>query len=169
MSRTLSSTALQSIFAQETDEVWITLLEISHPDLASDLYISSDPTTTLGSGEYGTTSNSQDYTFLPFSLTLAPQNENLIARARLTIDNVSRDLIAAVIEASNSPPVVNIKIVLASDPDTVEFQFLSLNMNNVNADATTLEADLFPKILQGEAFPSESFTFADFPGLYGGL
>lgn len=169
MSRDLSTTALQSIYDQETSEVWVVLLEITHPDLAETVYLSSDPTTTLADGNYGTESNGNDYVFLPFRFFLQPQTENLLARAKIRIDNVSRDLIRSVLDAQNEPPEVDVKVVLASAPDTIEFQISNLLMDNVRASATELEADLFPKILQGEQFPFETFSVADFPGLYGGL
>lgn len=169
MSRDLSSTAIESLNAQETNEVWVSLLEITHPDLAETIYLSNDPTTTLADGNYGTESNGNDYIFLPFKPFIAPQTENLLARAKIRMDNVSRDIIRSILDAQNEPPSINLKVVLASAPNVIQFSMIGYSMDNVRASATDLEADLFPKILQGEQFPFETFSVADFPGLYGGF
>lgn len=168
MSRAVSNTLKAAVFEQETSEAFIILIKIEHDDLAEDILISSDPTETLTTGVKGTTSNSLEYVQLPFQLTLQEQTENLLARAKLTIDNIDRSIITAIRTATNNPPIVTISIVLASDPDTVEISIPNLRLNNIKATASTVEGELQPQIIQGEQFPIDTFNQADFPGVFGG-
>ena len=169
MSRPISSTFRQEVFAQQTGECWIILLQISHPDLSDDIFISSDATQLLPIvGARGTISNGQEYIFLPFDLTLQEQNDNLLAKAILQIDNVDRSIIAAIRQASGEPPRMTIRIVLASDTDTIEIEMPNLEFNNIYANQSTVQGELRPKILQGEQFPNKTFNQADFPGVFGG-
>lgn len=167
MSRSVSSTLTEQIFAQDMDEVVITLIEITHDDLSEPIYVSSDPTETLSTGVKGTISNSIEYAQIPFQLTLQEQTDNLLARAKLSIDNINREIMLAIRQANNSPPNVTIKIVLASDPDTVEIEIPNLQLNNITGTAAVVEGELQPKILQGETFPRNTFNKSNFPGVFG--
>ena len=168
MSRSVSNTLKEQVFSQEMTDPAIVLITISHNDLSEDIYVSDDPTETLASGFRGTVSNGVDYTHLPFELSLAEQSDNLLSRARLKIDNVNREIILAVRAASNEPPLVNIKIVLASDPNAVEFEIPDLRLNDIRANALIVEGDLQPEIFQSEKFPKNSVNQADFPAVFGG-
>ena len=169
MSRDLSATLTEELLSQEMSEVIVTLLELDHPDFDEVIYLCDNPTETLMDGEYGTTSNSIEYTFLPFQLIEPPQDEDILGRGVLKLDNITRDLIAAVLEVQGDPITVNIKFVLASAPDSIEYQYPAMRMENIRANAFELEADLFPNVLQGEQFPYDSFNNANFPGLYSGF
>lgn len=167
MSRSLSSTLVEEVFAQEMSEVVVALIEITHDDLSEPIRVSSDPTQTLTNGSKGTVHNGDEYVQFPFEVTLPEQSDNLITRAKLKIDNTSREILLAVRQAFNEPPQVSIKIVLASDPDTLEIEIGGLNLNNVKASAFSVEADLEPQILQSEKYPYNTFNQADFPGIFG--
>ena len=64
-------------------------------------------------------------------------------------------------------PIVNIQFVLSSDPDYVEFQIPNLRLDNIKADARVVQGDLMPRIFQGEKFPKNTITLANFPGVFG--
>ena len=167
MSRSVSQTLKSEVFAQEMSDVPIILITISHNDLSEDVTISSDPTETLSSGAYGTTSNGIEYTQLPFEIVLAEQSDNLLTRATIKIDNVSRAIMSAVRAASNEPPEVKVQIVLATDPDTVEVEIDGLLLNDIKATALVVEAYLEPEILQAEKYPKNTINQSDYPGVFG--
>jgi len=169
MSSDLSSNAKEALNAQETDEVFIVLLELSHPDFDETIYLSSDPTTTLLDGDYGTVSNGTDYLFFPFEISLPPQDETFLGKTVLRIDNVTRDIIREVIQIQGEPITVTVKIVLGSDPDSIEIEMPSLRMTNVSANATEMQADLYPRVIQDEQWPYDNFSRSDFPGLFSGF
>ena len=168
MSRSVSNTLKSQVFGQEMDDVAIILISITHSDLSEDIYISSDPTETLSTGVKGTISNSIEYVQFPFEIILQEQTDNLLARATIRIDNISREIMQAVRTASNEPPNVSIQIVLASDPDTAEIEINNLRLNNIKANAFVVEAELQPKIIQGEKYPAYVFNQAEWPGIFGG-
>lgn len=167
MSRTLSSTLKAQIFSQAMDDPIIVLITISHSDLSEDINISSDPTEILSNGSLGTTSNGTEFVHIPFELSLQEQTDNLLARAMLKIDNISREIILAIRTATNDPPIVRIRMVLASDPNTVEIDINNLRLNNIKANAFVVEGELQPKIIQGEKYPGNTINQADFPGVFG--
>lgn len=163
-----SEAMTEEILKQEMTDVYITLLTITHDDLEESLYISSDPTVTLPVAQvYGTVSNGQEYVFLPFQLSLQEQTDNLLARAKISFDNIDRSIMRAIRTISNSPPVINIKIIMASDPDTVEAEIPNLRLNNIRADAFTVEAELLPFVMQNEQYPYKTFSQSGFPGVFG--
>lgn len=166
MSRTLSSTATSAVFSQQTEEVFVTLLEISHADLSETLYVSSDPTTDFGGNVYGTTSNGQNYIFFPFEFRMQEQSDNLISKASLRIDNVTRDIILAIRSVQSEEPQVDIKVVLASAPDDIEFEIPSLKLNNITANAFIVAGELRPVVVQNEQYPYLNFNYSDFAGIY---
>ena len=128
MSRTLSSTLRQALYAQETDEVVACLITVTHADLDEPIRLSTDPTQRIDDGPppiYGTISNGETYSFFPAEVVLAQDIADGDPEARLAIDNTELNLITAlrsIVDAAE----VGIQIVLASDPDTVEAEYPSL-------------------------------------------
>ena len=167
MSRSVSNDFKADVFRQEAEQVFLVLVTITHADLTEDIYIANDPKQTLSTGAKGVISNSIEYVAIPFELFLQEQSDNLITKAKIRIDNVSREILRAVREASGLPPIVNIKIALSDDPDTIEIEIPNLRMNNVTATAYVVEAELLPVIVQSEKYPYDTFNQADFPGIWG--
>ena len=112
MPRPLSSAARAAIFAQETGEAFIFLLELSHPDFTDTLRVCNN-------GE-NVTSNGQTYLWFPFELTLAGETDDTLPRARLRICNVDRRIVQAVRSVASQPVTARIALVMASTPDTIE-------------------------------------------------
>lgn len=157
MSRSVSTAFKQAIFGQETDEVFIILLDVEHDDLVETIRVSSDGVDTVHNGN--------TYAAYPFQLTLPSDPEEGFCSAKLTIDNVHRDIIAAVRQIS-SAPTITMTIVLASDPNTVEAQFSNFRLLNVQYDVLTITGDLSLTPLTAEPYPCGSFLPSNFPGLF---
>lgn len=157
MSRTLSSTAISALYAQETGEVFVVLLTISHEALTQPIYVCSDAVNTVSRG----------ITFIsfPFELQLPDSTGEGPSVARLTIDNVSEE-IESNLRKITSPPSVTIEIVRAAEPDLVETSFPGFILANVKADAAQVQADLVMEDLSIEPFPSDNFVPSLFPGLF---
>lgn len=139
MSRTLSSTALASANAQETDEVWLVLLTIDHDDLEAPLRVVNN--------NANVTSNGQEFIAFPFEIELPGEDPDQPATARLKIDNVDRRVVQA-LRSIASAPTVTIQVILASAPNTVEFSFEGMTLRNAIYDANAITAELtFEQIL----------------------
>lgn len=166
MPRSLSNTFKSAVFAQETNEAFIMLLTITHPDFTDDILVSSDPTQNLPiAGVRGTVSNGLEYVYIPFSLVLPQDDDTGVNRATISIDNVNNDIIEH-IRSADSALAIKFQIVLSSDPDTAEITFDQFKLEHVTYNASTIEGDISIEYFEQEPFPSKTFTPSDFPGMF---
>ena len=152
----VTSALRQSAFAAETDEVWLVLLTLSHPDLTDDIRVVNNPV--------DITSRSKTYVGFAFDLTLPVDSDEQAPVARLTIDNVSRH-IAEAIRSISSAPAVTMDIIRAAAPDTVELTFSGFRLREVQWDALTVSGALVLDDITIEPYPAGVFSPASFPGL----
>ena len=103
---------------------------------------------------------------LPFQIQLPTDEPGSPPSARLSIDNISREIAAAVRNAVGTPPTVQIDVVRLLDQDAVELTFPLLKLRNVRADVGKVTGDLFSEDLQTAAYPADRFTPGYFPGLF---
>lgn len=157
MSRTLSSTALAAMLAQETDEVFVMLLKITHASLAEPIRISGD--------SQNTTSDNEEYLQFPFAITLPSDDDEQPPAIRITIDNVSQTIVGT-LRSIESPPEFEIMIVRAGAPDTVEVRYTDFALHEVGYDAFTITGTLTVESLLVEPYPSGKFVPSEFPALY---
>ncbi|MBU0598807.1 DUF1833 domain-containing protein [Patescibacteria group bacterium] len=157
MSRNLSLTARQAIFAQETAEVFLLLLTIDHDDL--------DAAIRVVNNAENITSNSLEYQAFPFEMNLPDDTEDALSQVTLTICNVDRQIVQAV-RSISSPPTVTLNVILASDPDTVEAGPFEFTMKSADYDALTVTGSLAAEDILNEPFPADRYTPNLFPGLF---
>jgi len=166
MTRELSQNAKTAIYAQETSEVFITLVTINHEDFTDPIRICNDPYELLPiAGVRGVVSRDDEYVFLPFNINLPIQDDTGLAKATFSVDNVSREIVAAVRGVTSSLSVT-IEIVLASDVNTPEITVPDFKLEAVTYDALTVQGDLTIEYYELEPIPSRRFTPSDFPGLF---
>ncbi|MEN6535654.1 MAG: DUF1833 family protein [Bryobacteraceae bacterium] len=165
--RILSLDFRKALFSQESGEVPIFLLTITHPSLADPIYLSTDPTERFSSDPvmYRTQSRSIDFLYAGVDVTIPDEQDKSPPASKLTIENVTRDLVPLARSVS-TPPSVKIEVVLASDLDTVEVTWPALDMSNLTYDASQLVFDLTMDALVTEPYPSGTFSPASFPGLF---
>jgi hypothetical protein len=166
--RTTSVPFRTAAYAQETAEVYVLLAEISHPDLAAPIYLSTDNAdsfTVEGETVRGTTSGGTNYIYVPMRITWPDDSEETITAAKIEIDNVSSELLDE-IRALEKRPTVVFKVVLASSPDVIEATTGNLQLQDVNADILTVTANLTRRNFFGEPYPGGSFTPSNFPGIF---
>ena len=106
-----------------------------------------------------------EYIAYPFSVILAEDDGEKLPKVRLTIDNVDRALVETIRSISDSPSI-NIKLVLASQPNTVELEIDGLILREVEYDAFTITGTLYADDLLSSRFPRDTISKA---GGYEGL
>lgn len=165
--RNLSLNMRTALFAQESGEVPVFLLTITHPALAAPILLSTDPSTRLSSTplSYGTVSRGLTFLYAGVEVSLPDEQDRAAPASKLIVSNVTRDLVPLARSVS-TPPSVKIEAVLLSAPDTVEMSWPAFDMSNLSYDAATLTFDLTIDALVTESFPSGKFDPASFPGLF---
>lgn len=158
MPRSLSSVARAAVFAQQTGEVFVLLLELEHPQFSEIVRVSSDNLPTISGG----------YTFspFPFEITLPDESEEAPPRVTLKIDNVDRRITQEIRRVYGDPVTVRLRVVLASSPDTIEAGPFEFSLREIEYDSRSISGVLMFEDLLNESFPADSFTPARFPGLF---
>lgn len=157
MSRDFSTSARQSLYAGSTDDVFLILLTFLHDDLTAPIRVTSDAVNTTSRGNL--------FIAYPFELSLPDDDETRPPRARLTIDNIERQIMTAVRNLTTAPTVL-IEIIRAADPDTVEARFADFKLLNVQYDAHVIQGDISVEDFTTEPFPAHTFSPSLFPGLF---
>lgn len=165
--RNVSLNFRQALFAQESGEVVIFLVTITHPSLGAPIYLSSDPTTRQSTDPlvYGTVSRSTTFLYADIEVSLPDEQDRAAPACKMIIPNVTRDLIPLARSVS-TPPSALVELVLASAPDTVEMSWPQLQMTNLNYDALSLTFDLTMDALVTEPIPAGTFAPSYFPALF---
>jgi hypothetical protein len=154
---TISATAIHEAFSEHSGVAWHILLDIEHPDMSGPLRFVNSRSNVV--------SNGNTYVSFPFEIVLPDDDGENPQRATLKIDNISREVYAA-IWALDPSPIVRISVVLSSQPDVVEYQTGKLYLGRVTADEIALEGELMPQFYQTETWPSAVINPARFPGLW---
>lgn len=157
MSRSLSTTAKQAIFAQQTSEVFLLLLTINHADLASPIYVVNNTEDVV--------SNGNTFQAIPFRFQLPGEDGESLSQVTLTIDNVSKLLVTGV-RSISTPLDLKLQVVLNSDPDTVEAGDFDMKIRDVSYNALQMSGRCNFNDLLNEPYPAHTYNPVDYPGLF---
>lgn len=157
MPRTLSSPAKAAIFAQETGEVFLHLITISHALLV--------PSLRFVDNHVDITSRGNVYLGWPFEITLPAERDDAVPNVQIQIDNVDRRIIEG-IRRLTSAPQITLEIILASSPDTVEAGPFDMKLRTIEYNALTITGTLAPEDVLAEPYPPFAYTPQYFPGLF---
>ena len=158
MPRTLSAAARRAIFAQQTGEAFILLLELSHPSLVDPIRVCANSADVTSGGLL--------YSRFPFEVTMPSETEDAPPTVQLRIANADRQIVQAVRELSGAAMTVTLSIVLASSPDIIEAGPFVFALRNVTYDAAWVEGTLMFEDVLNEPYPAAMFTPARFPGMF---
>ena len=164
----ISNNLREAAYAQETDVAVIVLLTLSTPDLPDNIRVCNVPVEKfddLGDNVYGVTSNGQRYLFLPFDIELPQDDKTGAVTAKLTIDNVNRQIVQYARETKKAINV-NIQIVLSNNLDYVEMESDDFKLSNVSYDGFSVSGNLTVDYLGLDPFPCGRFTPSGFKGLF---
>ena len=151
----LSSNAVAAVLAQETSEVFLTLAEITHESLDAPLRFVNNT--------QNVTHNGAIYQATAFKLTPGTSTGENDTPARLAIDNVDRGIMEMLIPIRD-PLAINFKVVLASSPDTVEWESGNLILRDVTPNVQQISGSLYDVYIADRVVPGIFFTPFDFPG-----
>lgn len=156
--RQLSQAALQAVLSQDTPEVFIPILKITHPNLATPILLAYN-TETMHRAD-------GDYLPYPFEINIPESSDNEAPTVNLTVDNTDLSVNDA-IRSLTGMPTVTFSVVLASSPDTVEVGPFALSLQNAQATAQTISGTLgFELGIFSQAAPSQTYIPVSSPGLF---
>ncbi len=154
---TISAAFKRDVYDPEAAEAFLVLLTIDHTDISPPIRVVNNTA--------NVTSRGDEFIAFPFDIELPRDDAEAPPRARLTIDNVTRE-IAQSIRLITSAPTVLIEVIRASVPDTVEVSFPVFFLRDVKSDRLKVSGELVVEDLMTEPFPAGQFTPAHFPGLF---
>jgi len=155
----------KAVTRRHSDQPFITLLTISHSSLTTPIRVCDDAVVTLSTGVPGVISGGYEFVQLPFEVQLPNQEADTPPRARIAIDNVSKEVTTAIAEIT-SPPSITLQIALAADPNVIELDLPGFQIEQVSFDALVIEGDLIIEQLEAEPYPAGRFLPSGFPGLF---
>jgi hypothetical protein len=153
----LSTTAMEAAFAQETDSVFLGLVRIDHPTLSEPIRACADRVNAVSRGA--------TYVAYPFEVTLPGDSADHIAETRLRIDHVDRQIVQT-LRGLTTPATVDVEVVLAESPDTVEAGPFSFTLREAEYDAVAVEGVIRYEDILNEPYPAYTFTPSTAPGLF---
>ena len=159
MPRTLSLLARQSLTAQETDVVWVALIEISHSTITPSLKFCSPSHTNI-------THDSSTWIAFPFELTLPDERDDKPPKVTLTVDNVDRQIMAAIRPLQTAPTVALSIVTSADDFAAKEIGPLTFTLQNISVDAMTIQGTLEYESILSEPYPGTRFDPVKFTALF---
>jgi hypothetical protein len=145
------------MYAQETGEAIIPLIEITHDDLTEPIRVARN--------DQNIVSNGNTYIGYPFDVAMPGNPAEGAIGARITIDNVDRAIIAA-LRALTSPPEVKIQIVLLDTPDVVEEEHAYFKLVSAKYTRLVITGTISVRYLGNDAYPVDSFLPSTFPGIF---
>jgi hypothetical protein len=151
----ISDNLKQDAWKNESD-LPLVLITISHSSLSEPIRVANNKKNIVSNGD--------EYVGFPFEIQLPDSKEDSQPSAKLTINNVSRE-IGVAIRSISTPPSVTITIVRQQTLDVIEAQFFGMRLNNVKYDVLTVTGDLQFEDLTREEFPSLKFSPSIFRGI----
>lgn len=157
-----------------TDEIYVVLFAIDHPELDEPIRLSTDNTERLSDGPvtYGTRSTWADanplaepYLWAIADAILPSDLEDAPAAAQIAIEALDHSIVQ-LIRSITTPPTIRMAVVLASSPDVVEAEWANLLIVSVDMDAGEIILTISREEVENEYFPAGRMSRDRFPGLH---
>lgn len=158
MPRNVSVQFKEDVHAQETGEVYATLLKIEHADLPQPLLVCDQPS--------GVTLSGETYTYYPFTIALPDDRDGAMPEVQLQLSDIGVDRnILAALRTIDSPPTLRIfvgRVPPGGGDVEVEYAPLPFVWRALDYDAATIQGVLkMDQNFLDEAYPGHFFLPAD--------
>lgn len=155
--RTLSQNAREQINAQDIGDPFIMLLEINHDDLVSPIR--------LANNTEDVTSNGNVFSACSVNIPWPDDVANKMPSFDAAIDNVNRNLTDE-IRGLTTPLTIEMSVVLASDPDTVELGPVTFSSESFSLNSRSIRIRFSRDDFVNMQFGHQKFTPENTPGLF---
>lgn len=157
--RQISGPAIRQVLARESGDPMVALMRITHAELTETIRVCADtlPLTRTDDGTY------QPF---PFEFILPQDIEGEVPRASVKLDNVSKEIARKLAELSSRPTCV-FMLVLASQPDVVEYGPAEFKLGDASWNALSIIATLtYQEDVWKQRVPSQDYTPSNSPGVF---
>jgi len=164
MSRTLSADTVAAMMRTQSSGPVLWALDIDHEDFA-------EPVRVVNNGE-DVSIGGELYTAAGFEVGMPEESEDGFRSAKLMINNVDQWMTAA-LRGMSGTFTFTLSLVTASDLgasppefDNVEVTFMPFTLTGIEYTRESVRATLDYERVSDRAFPVDTFTPYDFPGLF---
>jgi Domain of unknown function (DUF1833) len=148
---------LAQLYSQQSDDVFLILLTLSHPTFASDIRLVNNSTDIVSRGD--------TFTAFPFKIRLPVDDGESNREVSIEFDNVSLELLDELRTVTTSIEV-NIEMILNSLPDEVQISLGELKIQTVSYNKQTVSARLFLDSFLTTELNSEVYSPSVYPGIF---
>lgn len=157
--RSLSMLAISAIYAANTAEIFVHLLEISHPDVPTMRYVNQ---------HYALQHLGNTFEPRGFIAYLPPEGSGIIPRVNIAIDNTDLEISDNLRKAAATVvPTVIHKVVLKSQPDSIECGPFKYKLKEPTYDRGIGMLPLSYEDFLNLSFPALEFRPDTHPALFG--
>jgi uncharacterized protein DUF1833 len=157
MTNILSPAALRAANGEETGEVFLALIKLTHPDWAEDIRFVQDSQSLIHLGE--------EYQPYGFAINLPDEEAQGVPVMKWAADNVSRE-ITALLRAVKGKISARVVWVLASSPDYIERGPFEVELYGAEYDALQITGTLGLEPVLETQFGHLMMTPGTTPGLF---
>lgn len=157
MSNTLSPQLLDQIFAQNSDDPFLSLVTLTHDTFASPIR--------LVNNTKNITSRGNVYQAFPMKVRLPVDDGESARDFTIEFDNASLELIEE-IRTVTSQIGIKLEMILASLPNVVQMEQADLKIVSLNYTATKITARVVLDSFLNVELTSEKYNPSNFPGIF---
>ena len=155
VSNELSDEVKSQLFAQESDDPFLTLVTLSHNTFIARLVNNSSDIV----------SNGFTFTAFPMKIRLPVDDGETARDFSIELDNVSLVLIQNLRSVTGGIGVT-IQLILASMPNVIQMEHTDLIIRAINYNAKTISARIVLDNFLTVEMTSERYTPTNFPGMF---
>lgn len=157
MANQLSNEVLAQIFAQNSDDPFLTLVTLSHATFDEDIRLVNNTKNFISRG--------QEFMAFPMRIRFPMDDGESVRDLTIEFDNASLELIEE-IRSVTSKIGVKIELVLASLPNAVQVAQEELYIGSLTYSKNRIQAKIILDSFLNVEVTSEKYTPTNFPGLF---
>ena len=158
MANSLSPELLAQIFAQGSNDPFLVLVTLSHPDITTLRFVNNS---------VAITSRGNTFLAFPMSIKLPVDDGETQREVAIEFDNISLELIQPLRSVSSSEKIaVKLEMILASIPNSVQMSLEELFIKSVQYNKQKVSASIGLDDFMNTELTSEQYNPSNFPGIF---
>jgi len=153
----LSAAALMSVFNQNTDKVWLHLVDIVFDSGATFRYVNNNEPITH---------NGNEYTPKAFKIGFPKDNVSTTSKVKFKLELIDDPEIRGELRSTLLMPTVSIRGIIASEPDTVAIGPVTMTIKDSNQKDGVIQINLSFNNHLARKFPAIKQNPYYMPGLF---